>query len=260
MSASASVPEFNKKTMVDYMMLSNKVFEHCTDDKMEKAGIEELFNEVKKITTRAGTTNKPINTMLTNLKELSKGLNTDSKNNVKKHIGEILFIIVQHCLGDKNGDLGKQSLEYNQYQKNVIHNIIFNILKKNIINDFETFILIGIIKKIINRGVVPNSSGGIKNIITLSHIDTLVYILDKLFLYKFPDDKSKNRRTNRGNPITKNGLDVPDIYNRYIVYLNLLNIKDDLRIQEFKFYQYFNLYNKVFIDNAGTFNNSIPKP
>jgi hypothetical protein len=260
MSGSTSVPEFNKKTMVDYMMLSNKVFEHCIDTSMADSK-NVLSNFVKESINSSG---KSVRMLIPDLiKELNnkKKLFNINKKNKKtiQALEETLFIIIQHCLGDKDASPNLQFIEYNQYQKNVIHNIIFNILKKKIINDFETFILVGIIKKIITRANNNN--------ITLSHIDTLIYMLDKLFLYKFPDDKKKiigTTREQRFNAInTKKNIsniseDLPDIYNRYIVYLFIEEASKNPKIIPFKFDNYFKLYNQAFLDNTQTFNNNLP--
>jgi hypothetical protein len=198
--------KFNKKEMVEYMMLTNKAFEHCISQDLSK-----FLNAL--IVIKKNNFTK----MLGELNGYKNDLNSPNKNNSSKAVDAILFIIIQHCLGDKDNS---STLAYTPYKKNVIHNIIFNILKKEIINDFETFLLIGIIEKIRTR---PN--------ITLAHIDTLIYMLDKLFLYKFPKDKNNKGGLRQSLTEELTALSslkgVDDIYNRYVVYLNLIRMCEE---------------------------------
>lgn len=219
--------EFNKKTMVEYMMLTNKAFEHCIDTTMSDT--EGILGAVKKdLNLNSGTEIKlDLKEILSRLKNGKNKLNSPNKTISTRAVEGILYTIIQHCLGDK------KTSEYTPYQKNVIQNIIFNILKKEIINDFETFLLLGIINKISSK----------KEKITLAHVDTLIYMLDKLFLYRFPsiyvnDSTFKLRKqkyiNNKGKTITieaktimpKNSDTLPDIYNRYLVYEELEKLKD----------------------------------
>lgn len=228
--------KFNKKTMVEYMMLTNKAFEHCIDTTMSDT--EGILGAVKKdINSTSSEIKLDLREILSRLKNVKNKLNSPNKTISTGAVEGILYIIIQHCLGDK------KTSEYTPYQKNVIQNIIFNILKKGIINDFETFLLLGIINKI---------SG--KEKITLAHVDTLIYMLDKLFLYKFPNNFKSNGTTNRGlnldNPDT-----LPDIYNRYVLYKKLSEFADKKYLE---FNTYFGLYNDRMKENAKTFSNNLP--
>lgn len=229
----ASTPSsaFNKKTMVEYMMLTNKAFEHCIDEK--SSDIEKIFKDIK-------GQFKNISKFAKVLNDLKKGIISPNPITRKESVDGLLYIIIQHCLGYK---VNNSTLEYTPYKKNVIQNIIFNILKKEIITDFETFLLIGIINKISTR---PN--------IKLAHVDTLIYMLDKLFLYKFPNNFKSNGTTNRGlkldNPDT-----LPDIYNRYVLYKKLSELADKKYLE---FNTYFGLYNDRMKENAKTFSNNLP--
>ena len=230
----STLPEFNKKTMVEYMMLTNKAFEHCIDTNM--SGINTQFKSLKK-DLKEESTNTRLVEWIGQYKEV---INSANKKESTSAVDGILFLIIQHCLGYKDNI---STTDYTPYKKNVIQNIIFNILKKEIINDFETFLLLGIINKITTR-----------TNITLAHVDTLIYMLDKLFLYKFPNDKKSNGANNRGLNISKSDT-LPDIYNRYVVYKKLSELVD---VKYLNFNTYFELYKDRLVENAKTFPNSLP--
>jgi hypothetical protein len=218
----------NKSTMVQYMMVSNRVIDECmkSNDINFKKALEEL---------------KPsMVTLKTNIEDYKKAINNPNNPNINEHKIDTLYLIIQICLDKK--------YEYTPYKKNVIHNIVFNILKKANINSGETFFICGIILKIINIEKLKKN-------LSLSHLDTLIYILDKLFMYKFPTlpngleyeenngsgvkTKKKINYTSANYSKNKYSDGLPSIYNRYKIYSQLGEINDA------SFKKYLSYYTKI---------------
>ena len=199
----------NKATMVQYMMISNKIIESClkADDTFDE--FNELVTNLMAIKIKSNGTKNNIDALKVLLNTTLKNINTNSNKYVQEKV-HVLFLIIQLCLDKRS--------EYTPYKKNLIHNIVFNILKKENISNLETFFICGIIRKIINIEL------------NLSHLDTLVYILDKLFMYKFPSITVPYKNpNNRDNIITltnknKKKENIPIIYNRKRIYNDLKKI------------------------------------
>jgi len=77
---------------------------------------------------------------------------------------------------------------YNNYSKKVIHNIISNILNKEIIEDYEYDVIENILNNIFEN--IKNIDKPNKDLL---YIDTILFIIDKLFLYGSIDNNNKNK-------------------------------------------------------------------
>jgi len=76
---------------------------------------------------------------------------------------------------------------YNNYSKKVIHNIISNILNKEVIEDYEYNAIEDILDTIFKN--IQNVDNDDKDLL---YIDTILFIIDKLFLYGSIDNDNKN--------------------------------------------------------------------
>jgi hypothetical protein len=92
---------------------------------------------------------------------------------------------------------------YNNYSKKVIHNIISNILNKEDIADYENNTIYTILDTILSN--ILNSEIGDKDLL---YIDTILFIIDKLFLYgSINNDNKKDILNYIKNDIIPNTID-----------------------------------------------------